>query len=165
MKIHIVGCSGSGKTYLAKHFSKKYNIPHFDLDEMQWDNQAETYGTRNSPEKRAALLQQALAHEGWVIEGVYYAWVQKSFAEADQIYVLDVPKYVYRYRILKRSLKRKLGLEKGKKETLKSVCDLLKWTETYQKTNLEEISRILEPYGNKVMWLSKRRDIRALLQK
>ena len=31
MKIHIIGCSGSGKTYLANALSEKYNIPHFDL--------------------------------------------------------------------------------------------------------------------------------------
>ena len=35
MKIHIIGCSGSGKTYLAKSLSEKYNVPHFDLDDIQ----------------------------------------------------------------------------------------------------------------------------------
>lgn len=40
MKIHIIGCSGSGKTYLAKALSEKYTIPHFDLDDIQWDNNA-----------------------------------------------------------------------------------------------------------------------------
>ena len=37
MKIHIIGCSGSGKTYLANALSKKYNISHFDLDDIQWN--------------------------------------------------------------------------------------------------------------------------------
>ena len=36
MKIRIIGCSGSGKTYLANALSKKYNISHFDLDDIQW---------------------------------------------------------------------------------------------------------------------------------
>ena len=44
MKIHIIGCSGSGKTYLANTLSKKYNISHFDLDDIQWDNNAKGYG-------------------------------------------------------------------------------------------------------------------------
>ena len=35
-KIRIIGCSGSGKTYLANALSKKYNIFHFGLDE--WFN-------------------------------------------------------------------------------------------------------------------------------
>lgn len=46
MKIHIIGCSGSGKTYLANALSKKYNISHFDLDDIQWDNNAKGYGKR-----------------------------------------------------------------------------------------------------------------------
>ena len=44
MKIHIIGCSDSGKTYLANALSKKYNISHFDLDDIQWDNNAKGYG-------------------------------------------------------------------------------------------------------------------------
>ena len=44
MKIRIIGCSGSGKTYLANALSKKYNISHFDLDDIQWDNNAKGYG-------------------------------------------------------------------------------------------------------------------------
>ena len=94
MKIHIIGCSGSGKTYLAKALSKKYNIPHFDLDDIQWDNNAQGYGVKMPPEKRNALLQEILSNREWIIEGVYYAWVQQSFDEADIIYVLDMPKHL-----------------------------------------------------------------------
>lgn len=43
MKIHIIGCSGSGKTYLL---SEKYNIPHYDLDDIQWDNNSDGYGVK-----------------------------------------------------------------------------------------------------------------------
>lgn len=46
MKIHIIGCSGSGKTYLANALSKKYHIPHFDLDNIQWDNNAKEYDNK-----------------------------------------------------------------------------------------------------------------------
>ena len=35
MKIHIIGGSGSGKTYLAENLSKKYGIRHYDLDDLQ----------------------------------------------------------------------------------------------------------------------------------
>ena len=74
MKIHIIGCSGSGKTYLANALSKKYN------------------------------------NDEWIIKGVYYAWVQQFFDEADKIYVLDMPGYLYKSRIIMRSIKRKLGM-------------------------------------------------------
>ena len=60
MKIHIIGCSGSGKTYLANALSKKYNISHFDLDDIQWDNNAKEYGKKRTLDERKALLQEIL---------------------------------------------------------------------------------------------------------
>ena len=86
MKMHIIGCSGSGKTYLANALSKKHNIPHFDLDDIQWDNNAEAYGTKRPLDERKTLLQEVLANNDWIIEGVYYSWVQQSFDEADKMF-------------------------------------------------------------------------------
>ena len=164
MKIHIIGCSGSGKTYLANALAKKYNIPHFDLDDIQWDNNAEGYGTKRPLEERNALLQEILNNNEWVIEGVYYAWVQQSFDEADKIYVLDMPRYLYKSRIIIRSIKRKLGIQQGKRETLKSVYNLIKWTETFQNKNLKEIKTILDKYENKVIWLSSKKDVSEIIK-
>ena len=164
MKIHIIGCSGSGKTYLATALANKYNIPHFDLDDIQWDNNAEGYGTKRPLEERNALLQEILNNNEWVIEGVYYAWVQQSFDEADKIYVLDMPRYLYKSRIIVRSIKRKLGIQQGKRETLKSVYNLLKWTETFRNKNLKEIKTILDKYENKVIWLSSKKDVSEIIK-
>lgn len=164
MKIHIIGCSGSGKTYLAKALSEKYNIPHFDLDDIQWDNNADGYGVKMPVEKRTELLNNILENENWIIEGVYYAWVGKCFEDADKIYVLDIPKRIYTYRIIKRTIKRKLGLEKGKKETLKSVYNLLKWTDTFKNKNMVEIRKILTKYPSKTVWLKSKRDVENILK-
>jgi adenylate kinase family enzyme len=151
VKIHIIGGSGSGKTYLAEKLSKEYNIEHYDLDDLQWDNKSECYGVKRNPEERQAMLQEILAKDNWITEGVYYKWCMQCFADADKIYLLEVPKPVYKYRIIKRFIKRKLGIEKGKKETLKSLRDLLKWTKSYQENNMVEIKKILEPYKDKVL--------------
>ncbi|MBQ3651723.1 MAG: DNA topology modulation protein FlaR, partial [Clostridia bacterium] len=62
----------------------------------------------------------------------------------------------YRYRIIRRFLRRKLGLEPGKKETLKSLFALLKWADKYQRVNLAEIRKILEAYPDKVTELPKK---------
>ena len=163
MKIHIIGCSGSGKTYLAKKLSKKYNIPRFDLDDIQWDNTTDGYGVKMPTDRRNAMLEEILGNDSWIIEGVYYSWVEQSFADADIIYVLDMPKYLYKWRIILRSIKRKVGIENGKKETLKSVINLLKWTDTFQNKNLQEIKNILGNYDNKVVFLSNKRDINKII--
>ena len=165
MKIHIIGCSGSGKTYLAKALSKKYNTPHFDLDDIQWDNNAGGYGVKMPVEKRTELLNNILENEDWIIEGVYYAWVGKCFEDADKIYVLDIPKRIYTYRIIKRTIKRKLGLEKGKKDTLKSVYNLLKWTNVFQNKNMVEIKEILNRYSDKTVWINNSKDVQKIVNR
>ena len=164
MKLHIIGCSGSGKTYLAKALAQKYNIPHFDLDNIQWDNNAQGYGVKMPIEKRDALLKDVLLNSEWIIEGVYYGWVQQCFEDADRIYVLEMPKYLYKSRIIIRFIKRKLGLQEGKKETLKSIRDLLKWTDTFQNVNMKDIKSIMEKYSNKVIWVSKKSDIKKIIE-
>ncbi|MFH0701512.1 MAG: hypothetical protein V2A62_03685 [Candidatus Woesearchaeota archaeon] len=49
-KIHIIGGPGSGKSYAAKRLSQLLKIPHFDLDELHWDKNANRYGIK-TPEK------------------------------------------------------------------------------------------------------------------
>lgn len=163
MKIHIIGCSGSGKTYLAKALSEKYNIPHFDLDDIQCDNNADGYGVKMPIEKRTELLDDILKNDSWIIEGVYYAWVGKCFEDADKIYVLDMPRRIYTYRIIKRTIKRKLGLEKGKKETIKSVYNLIKWTDTFQNKSMPRIMETLENYKEKTVFLTSKRQLKRIL--
>lgn len=163
MKIRIIGCSGSSKTYFAKRLSQKYNIPNYDLDDIQWDNSQNSYGVKMPVEKRNQMLNDILQQPEWIIDGVYYAWVQRSFEEADMIYVLNMPKYLYSFRIIKRFINRKIGLENGKKETLKSVYNLLKWTDTFQKTNMKDIIKILEPHKNKVVFIKKKAEMYRIL--
>ena len=151
MKIHIIGGPGSGKTTLAKQLSEKLGIPRFDLDDLQWDNASGAYGTRRAPQERDALLAEILKHDDWIIEGVYYAWCGQCFADADQIRLLHVPRRVYRRRIIRRFLLRKLGLEPGKRETLKSLSALVKWADKYDRVNLGEIRTILSAYPEKVI--------------
>lgn len=150
MKIHIIGGSGSGKSYLADKLSREYKIPHYDLDDIMWDNKSDTYGVKRSMEERKALLNEILQKDDWIIEGVYYKWCGQCFADADQIYLLDVPRYKYRYRIIRRFWRRKFGREKGKKETFKSLRDLLKWADRYQKEDMAAIRKMLEPYKDKM---------------
>ena len=151
MKIHIIGGPGSGKTFFAEKLSRELGIQHYDLDDLQWDNESDSYGVKRTPDERDGLLTDVLNHKDWIIEGVYYAWCQQCFADADKIYVLSVPRYKYRYRIIRRFVRRKLGLEQGKKETLKSLSQLLKWADKYQQVNLVEIRKQLVPYSDKVI--------------
>ena len=83
MKIHIIGGPGSGKTFLAQRLSKQYGIPHYDLDDLQWE--ADGYGKKRDPRERDALLERILRQEDWITEGVYYAWCGRCFVNVDKV--------------------------------------------------------------------------------
>lgn len=151
MKIHIIGGPGSGKTYLAEKLSKDLSLPHFDLDDVMWDNKSQNYGVKRDLSERDALFRQILSKDGWITEGVYYKWCGECFASADKIYLLDVPRKTYLRRIIRRFIRRKFGFEKGKKETLKSLFALLKWADKFETVNLPEIRKILDSYKEKVV--------------
>jgi len=153
LKIHIIGGSGTGKTYLAKKISGLYNIPHYDLDDIFWDNTSNTYGVKMQYDKRDKLLKEILFKDNWIIEGVYSDWVTHSFEEADFIFIMNVNRKIYYYRIIRRYIYRKLRLEKGKKETLKSLIDLLKWTDHYQDEKLPNIKVRLKDYSDNTHYI------------
>lgn len=153
MKIQIIGCSGTGKTYLASGISEKLGIMHYDLDDIYWDNSGGDYGKKADPLVRDAKLNAMLGGDDWIIEGVYYSWLKRAFDDADVIYYLKIPRIIYCTRIFLRYLRRRLGIEKGKKGTLKSTVALIKWTDKYQKMNYPEIKEIFAKYPEKVKYI------------
>lgn len=148
MRIHIIGGSGSGKSYIAKRLKEEYNLEIVDLNIFEWKD---NYSVKTPIEIRKKELKKAVQKDNIIVEGVYYKWIQESLKKADYIFYLDVPYNKQKHRILKRSLYRKLGIYKNeRKETLKSIKELIKWTKDYNTTLQPEIKKVLEPYKNKV---------------
>ncbi|OPA78785.1 hypothetical protein BVG16_12375 [Paenibacillus selenitireducens] len=147
MKIHIIGGAGSGKSYISALLSQKLNIPHHDLDDIFWDNQAEVYGVKAPEEQRDQKLRGIVSQDSWIIEGVYRSWVDPSFSVADKIIVLMTPLSVQEERIWARYEERISGVVTSKKrETLEGVRNLLEWNKEY---NLKKLSHFVENYENK----------------
>ena len=114
--MHIIGGPGSGKTYFAKRLSTSLDIPHYDLDNIFWDKTVNKYGIKNSADKRKEELNKILDQEEYIIEGVYYDWLEESFASADLIIILETSVWIRDGRIIKRFIKRKKEMKNN--ETL-----------------------------------------------
>ncbi|MBN2307832.1 MAG: DNA topology modulation protein FlaR [Candidatus Hydrogenedentes bacterium] len=150
-RIHIVGGPGSGKSYLGRTLAAALGVPVCDLDSLFWDNDHATYGVRAEPDVRDRKLAEFVAQDGWVVEGVYHAWVGASFERAEAIVVLRPGPILRDARIVRRFLARKLGLERAvKKETLAGLIGLLRWNHGYDNDNLARALDALEPYEHKV---------------
>jgi adenylate kinase family enzyme len=160
MKIHIIGGPGSGKSYLAAILSGKYSLPILDLDTIFWDNRSSHYDIKADPLERNKVLDVFLEQKAWVVEGVYYSWLSSSFRKADVIIVLTTPVWLRALRIIRRFLKRKLGLSPSKKkETFKGLVTLLKWNRGFDRQNLEPARSFITNLGCTVIDCKKPKDI------
>ncbi len=163
-KIHIIGGPGSGKSYIASEISVAYNIAVFDLDEVFWDRAADRYGTKASEEQRDAALSDILEHDTWVIEGVYYSWLARSFETADLIIILRPSVWVRDWRILNRFLKRKLGLVISKKESLADLWRLLKWNHGYDSDHPPRACASIQHLSHKTVYCQTAAEVLEGLQ-
>src|SRR3989442_731214 len=117
-RIHIIGGPGSGKSYAARQLSRLLGIPAYDLDELFWDRAAPRYGVRAEATERDTKLVAITQEVTWVIEGVYYGWLQPSFERADCIFVLRPYVLLRDWRIMKRFVSRKCRIRSTKRESL-----------------------------------------------
>ena len=68
MKIYIMGSTGSGKTYLSKILSNKYNIEAFELDKIVYDqNNLMTHRSNKDIEKD---FNKIINKKSWIIEDI-----------------------------------------------------------------------------------------------
>jgi len=162
-KIHIIGSVGSGKSTLARKLSERLAIPYFELDNVVWQRTAHG-DIRNPPEIRDKRLRQIVQSEAWIIEGVHYEWVEQGFRLADRIIYLDTPIYKRNYRVLKRYIIQKLGLEKGNyKQSLYMLKKMYHWIHTYEEMDKPEILARLEEYKDKLIILKDNTEVEKVI--
>ncbi|MFE6079453.1 AAA family ATPase [Paenibacillus sp. NPDC057886] len=150
-KIHIIGSVGSGKSTLARQLSARLDLPHYELDNLVWHRVPQGQDIRNSPETRDTLLQKAVHSNQWIIEGVHYEWVARSFEQADLIVYLNTPVWKRNVRILKRFTVQKLGLEQGNyRQTLTMLWKMYKWSYQHDRKEKALIMAFLQPHQHKL---------------
>ena len=106
-RILIIGCSGAGKTTLAKELSQKLGLPLIHLDQLWWTGDWK-HVTREEFDSRLAM---AVNMDQWIIDGNYSRTIPMRLPKCDTIIYLDFNRWecllgmfqrVMRYRGKKR---------------------------------------------------------------
>jgi adenylate kinase family enzyme len=98
----VVGCSGSGKTRLARSLARSLHVPHIELDAIfhqpGW--------TPLDDDTFRARVEQATEAPGWVVDGNYSVVRDIVWQRADTIAWFDLPYALVMGRTIRRTIQR-----------------------------------------------------------
>ncbi|MCL1631703.1 hypothetical protein M3N64_07040 [Sporolactobacillus sp. CPB3-1] len=79
---------------------------------------------------------------------------------ADQIFFLDLPKSIRRYRIIKRFIRQKLRLEKSNyRPSLHILQKMFEWNDRFQNQDRKQLYHHLDLFSEKTFILRTKRDV------
>jgi len=165
-RIAVVGCSGAGKTRLAKELGRRLSLPVIHLDARYWRP-----GWVETPDDEWDALQPRLfAGDAWVADGNFHRFLHHRAARADTIVFLDFARRTCLRGVLGR-LVRQWGQVRG---DMAPGCperlDLafLRWVWSFRRRvrpRLLEMLAAFEARGGRLVTLRSRREVDAWLRR
>jgi len=97
-RVAIIGCSGGGKSTLARRLAERLNLPLVHLDVLYW----EPGWVQGDIAHFHKQLATALAGDRWICDGNFPSCGDLHFARADLIVWVDQPRLVCLWRSIWR---------------------------------------------------------------
>lgn len=107
MRIAVLGTSGSGKSAFARRLARLTDIPHVELDALNWEAGWRDLNSRD-PEEFRRRVAVAVAGDAWVSDGNYRRVRDLVIDRATHVVWLDYSRRVIMTRVVRRSLARAL---------------------------------------------------------
>ena len=108
MRIVVVGSSGSGKTTMARALSRALNVPHIEMDAINWQP-----GWRDlaihEPAEFVRRIGEAASADAWVMDGNYTKAREAHWSRATAYVWMDPERSVVMRQVIWRSFSRALS--------------------------------------------------------
>lgn len=162
-RIAIIGCGGSGKTYLANQLAAVLHLPLTHLDAVYYDAD----WTRLRAEEFAALQEKLVAEPRWLIEGNYASSLPIRLARADTVIFLDLPALTCLAGILQRRWRYRGGQHANDGVYDRITWNFVRYIWGYRKTMRPRVRTLLDEHGDNatlVTLTSRRQAARYMAQ-
>ncbi|MBR4694067.1 MAG: AAA family ATPase [Bacilli bacterium] len=161
MKIYIIGPSGGGKTTLANHLSKKYNIPTYELDCVVYDD--DHGNVRRSDEEIQKIFKGIIRKKDWIIEDIGRDKFNEGLEKCDTIYYLKISQWVVYGRVIRRWFRQRIGKEKyNYPPTILQFFDMLRVAIGYFTVEKKKLAK-LNNYKDKLVFI-KNKELQKILR-
>ncbi|MFE5597425.1 topology modulation protein [Streptomyces sp. NPDC056549] len=161
MRIAIIGCGGSGKTYLASQLAEHLKAPLTHLDAVYYDSDWNPLGQTEF----AALQEDLVTAPTWVIEGNYAGTLPIRLAASDVVVFLDLPATVCLWGILQRRARHGGGQDARTGVYDRITFGFIKYVWGYRRTMAPRVRALIAEHAGHaiVHTVTTRRQARALL--
>lgn len=158
-KILIIGCPGSGKSYLSKELSKLTGIPCFHIDNLYW-NLDKTHITRDELIKK---YQDIFKLDDFILEGNYQSTLEYRSKYANTIIFLDFALDDCIKGIRERTNQKRDDIPWIQNE--QDGEDLIEWIKEFDIRECPIILEILNSFNGKVIILKTKEEVSEFLKR
>jgi adenylate kinase family enzyme len=99
-RILVIGCSGGGKSTLARKLGEKLSLPVVHLDVLFW----KPGWVESSYEEFRPKIAAAVAEDRWIVDGNFSRTFDIRLPRADTVIWVDQPRRVCLWRAFRRTL-------------------------------------------------------------
>jgi adenylate kinase family enzyme len=155
-RVYVGGTSGSGKSTFAARLARILDVPHVEIDALNW----EPNWTQAAPEVLRSRVRAAVAGDGWVIDGNYGKVRDEFLDRIDTLAWLNYTFPVVLGRSIRRTARRIVRREaccNGNTETLRRALSrdsIVLWavrTHARRRRQYEVLTRELRAQGRNVV--------------
>jgi adenylate kinase family enzyme len=161
-RVAIVGCGGSGKSYVARELSRLLDLPITHMDAVYFDDQWNPLPM----ERFEAVQRNLVAAPRWVIDGNYNSTIQLRLETADTVVFMDLPTHVCLWGILSRQLRHGRGQNDQNGVYNRITGDVLRYVLGYRRKMRPRVLAKIDQHasGARVIMLTSRRQTRHFLR-
>jgi adenylate kinase family enzyme len=167
-KIAVIGCSGSGKTYLTLKLAKKLQLPIYHLDQYAWKPNWQ----RVDIEALKKIHHELCKKDAWIMEGIYFRLLHERVQAADIIIFLDMSRSVCLWNVIKRSWFNSAKVIEGNPQACVQnifsfkFLEFLQWIWNFDLKHRSDILHTLQEFeqSKQVYVIQSRQEMNALIE-
>ena len=156
-RVLVLGCSGTGKSVLARRLGERTGLPVIHLDQHYW---FQGWTALDGPSWRARVAELT-AQPAWIMDGNHPHSLPRRLAVADTVILLDLPAW----RCLARVLRRQIRFYGRVRPDMAAGCperfdwDFMHYIWNFRKQRLPSIRAALETFEGRTVLLKSSREI------
>ena len=162
-RIMIIGCMGSGKSWLSKRVAEITAHPLYHLDVEHW----QPGWVKHSREEQIARQKQIIRGEKWIIDGTWGRTMEIRYKSADLVIFLEINRLVCMWSAARRTGKKRSDLPEYLEERgvfSREFFQFCKWIWVFPRDNKGRITALREKYPHiDFLHIKSRREVNKLV--